>query len=107
MCYSSLFKWWLHLHYEQINSQGQFENKKFEYGKMQKLGFLFIMRPLKSFSPKLLNKILRYCTLGMCHKVCSNGGATFIIGEKIVKDNLNIANLMQTFENLLLQNYST
>ena len=40
-------------------------------------------------------------------KVCSNGGATYIIGEIIAKDNLNIKNLMQTFENLLLQNYST
>ena len=39
-------------------------------------------------------------------KVCSNGGATCIIGEIIAKDNLNIENLMQTFENLL-QNYST
>ena len=38
-------------------------------------------------------------------KVCSNGGATYIICKIIVKDNLNIANLMQTFENLLLQNY--
>ena len=37
-------------------------------------------------------------------KVCSNGGATYIIGEIIAKDNLNIENLMQTFENLLLQN---
>ena len=40
-------------------------------------------------------------------KVCSNGGATYIIGEIIAKDNLNIENLMQTFENLLLQNCST
>ena len=39
-------------------------------------------------------------------KVCSNGGATYIIGEKIAKDNLNTENLMQTFENLLLQNYT-
>ena len=39
--------------------------------------------------------------------VCSNGGATYIIGEIIAKDNLNIENLMQSFENLLLQNYST
>ena len=38
-------------------------------------------------------------------KVCSNGGATYIIGEIIAKDNLNIENLMQTFENFLLQNY--
>ena len=40
-------------------------------------------------------------------KVCSNGDATYIIGEIIAKDNLNIENLMQTFENLLLQNNST
>ena len=40
-------------------------------------------------------------------KVCSNGGATYIICEIIAKDNLNIENLMQTFKNLLLQNYST
>ena len=39
-------------------------------------------------------------------KVCSNGGAIYIIGEIIAKDNLNIENLMQTFENLILQNYS-
>ena len=29
-------------------------------------------------------------------KLCSNGGATFIIGEIITKDNLNIENLMET-----------
>ena len=28
-----------------------------------------------------------------------------LLAEMIAKDNLNIANLMQTFENLLLQNY--
>ena len=33
-------------------------------------------------------------------KFCSNGGATYTIGEIIAKDNLNIGNLMQTFENL-------
>ena len=38
-------------------------------------------------------------------KVCSNGGATYIIGEIIANYNLNIANLMQTFQNLLFQNY--
>ena len=38
-------------------------------------------------------------------KVCSNGGATDIICKIIAKDNLNIANLMQTFENLLFQNW--
>ena len=40
-------------------------------------------------------------------KVCSNGGTTYIIGEIIAKDNSNIENLMQTFENFLLQNYRT
>ena len=40
-------------------------------------------------------------------KVCSNGGTTYIIGEIIAKDNLNKENLMLTFENLPLQNYST
>ena len=40
-------------------------------------------------------------------KVCSNGGATYILGKIIAKDNLNIENLMQTFENLLLQNCAT
>ena len=35
-------------------------------------------------------------------KVCSNGGATYIIGEIIANDNLNIENFMQIFENLLL-----
>ena len=39
--------------------------------------------------------------------VCSNGAATYIIWEIIAKDNLNIENLMQTFENIILQNYST
>ena len=37
-------------------------------------------------------------------KVCSKGGAT-LWNEIIAKDNLNIENLMQTFGNLLLQNY--
>ena len=32
-------------------------------------------------------------------KVCSNGGTTYIIGEIIAKDNLNIENFLQ------LQNY--
>ena len=43
----------------------------------------------------------------MCNQVCPNGGSTYIIGKIIAKDNLNIENLMQSFENLLLQNYST
>ena len=40
---------------------------------------------------------------GASYYVCSNGGATYVIGEIIAKDNLNIENLMQTIENLLLQ----
>ena len=46
----------------------------------------------KSSSPKLLNKILRYCTNSPCECVIlvgSNGGATYIICEIIAKDNLN------------------
>ena len=39
--------------------------------------------------------------------VCSNGGPTFIICEIIAKNNLNKAIVMQTFENLILQNCST
>ena len=46
-------------------------------------------------------------SLGMCKKVCSDGGATYFIGELIAKDNLNIENLMQTIGNLFLQNCST
>ena len=46
------------------------------------------------------SRILRYCTQGvLVIKVCSNGAATYIIGEIIE----NIENLMQTFEYLLLQ----
>ena len=94
MCNQSLFKWWCHLHYWQNNSQRQFEHRKFD------------ANVWKSSPPKLLNKILRYyiryspwvCVI----KVCSNGGTTYLIGEIIAKDNLNIENLMQTFENLLL-----
>ena len=97
MCNQSLFKWCCHLHYWRNNSQRQFEHRKFD------------ANVWKSSSPKLLNKILRYlhtnspwvCVI----KVCSNGGATYIIGETLAKDNLNIENLMQTFENLLLQDY--
>ena len=37
----------------------------------------------------------------------SNGGATYIIGKIIAKDNLNIEKLMKNFKNLLLYKYST
>ena len=43
----------------------------------------------------------------MCNKSLFKWCATYIIDEIIAKDNLNIENLMQTFKNLLLQNYST
>ena len=33
-------------------------------------------------------------------KVCSNGGAAYINSKLIAEANLNIANVMQTFENL-------
>ena len=48
MCNQSLFKWWRHLHYLRNNSERQFEHRKFD------------ANLLKSSSPKLLNKILRY-----------------------------------------------
>ena len=55
------------------------------------------MQTLTIFFSKLLNKILRYCiqinSPWICViKICSNGGATYIICEVIAKDNLNIAN---------------
>ena len=58
---------------------------------------------LKPFFYRLLivGSSIKVCAI----KVCSNGGATYIICEIITKNTLNIANLMQTFENLLLQNY--
>ena len=61
---------------------------------MQKFGFC--LQDLKIFSE---TKFL--------FEVRSNGGATCIFVEIIAKDNLNIVNLMQTFENLLFQNYWT
>ena len=39
--------------------------------------------------------------------VCSNGGATYINSKLIAKANLNIAIVMQTCENLILQNCLT
>ena len=39
-------------------------------------------------------------------KICSNGGATYIIGKITAQNNLNMDNLKcKTFGNLLLQNY--
>ena len=83
--------------------------QNFENGKMQKL----FTRPLKiifskTTQQKFLDIAYKINSPWVCViKVCSNGGATFIICEIIAKDNLNIVNLMQTFENLLLQNFLT
>ena len=74
---------------------------------MQKFGFC-LQDLLKSSSPKLLDRILRYCTQTVFWYVllrCSNSGATYIMGKIIAKNNLNIVNLMQTFENPFPQNY--
>ena len=63
---------------------------------------------LQIYSTKFLDITYKINSPWVCViKVCSNGGATYIIGEIIAKDNVNIENLMQTFENLLLQNCST
>ena len=60
---------------------------------------------LQNYSIKFLD-IAHKQFLSMCHSCfCSNGGDTYIVGEIIAKYNFNLANLMQTFENLLLQNY--
>ena len=69
----------------------------FEYGKMEKIWFLFA-RPLKiiffqNCSTEFLDIALKSpwaCVI----KVCSNGAATYIILEKIARDNLNVSNLM-------------
>ena len=59
---------------------------------------------LQNYSTKFLD--ITYKSPWVCViRVCSNGGATYIISQIIAKDNLNIENLMQTFENFLLQNY--
>ena len=39
--------------------------------------------------------------------IWSNGGASFIFSKLIGKDTMKMKILMQIFENLLLQNYST
>ena len=60
---------------------------------------------LQNYIKKIL-KILHINRPWVCAiKDCSNGGPTYIICELIAKNNLNKANLMQTLENLLLQNY--
>ena len=68
-----------------------------------------VYKTLKNLSKTTLqnSQILYTNSPWVClNKVCSNGGTTYIISKIIVKDNLSIANLMQTIENLL-QNYIT
>ena len=77
--------------------------QNFENGKCKNL----VSGPLKIFFSKN-SQILHTNSPWVCViKVCSNGGFTYIISELKAKDNLNIANRMQIFENLLLQNFST
>ena len=52
----------------------------------------------------MYNKLFRESPWACVIKVCSNGGAPYIFGEIIAKNNLNTVNLLQTFENLLLLN---
>ena len=61
---------------------------------------------LQNYSTVFLDITYKW-SLGMCNQSLFKSGTTYIIGEIIAKDNFNIENLMQTFENLLLQNYST
>ena len=44
---------------------------------------------LQNYSTVFLDITHKY-SLCMCNKVCSNGGATYIIGQIIIKDNLNL-----------------
>ena len=90
----SLFKWWCHLQYWQNNSQRQFEHRKFDANLLK----IFFSKITQQNSYILHTNSPWVCVI----KVCSNGGATYIISEIIAKDNLNIENLMQTFKNLLL-----
>ena len=72
--------------------------QNFENGKMQKFGFCF-QDLKKSSSPKLLNIILRYCTLIVLGyvllKFVQVVAAPYIIGEILAENNLIIVNLMQ------------
>ena len=69
---------------------------------MQTLENLLLCNYLTEFLDIAL-KIVEACVI----KVCSNGSASYIILEITVKNNLNTANLMQAFQNLLLQKYLT
>ena len=62
---------------------------------------IFFSKTTQQNSSILYTNIPWVCVI----KICSNGGPIYIICEIIAKNNLNKANLMQTLENLLLQNY--
>ena len=66
--------------------------------------FLLTEAQPKIFYSKLLNRILRYCKQII---LCSNGGAAYMNSKLIAKANLNIANVMQIFGNLILQSCSS
>ena len=61
---------------------------------------------LQNYSTKFLDITHKY-SLGMCNNVSSNSGTTYIIDEIIAKENLSIANWMQSFENIFLKNCSS
>ena len=98
MCNQSLFKWWCHLHIGEIIAK---DNLNIENLMQTFENLLF-----QNYSTKFLDIKYKY-SLGMCNQCLFKWWCHLHIGEIIAKDNLNIENLMQTFENLLLQNYST
>ena len=69
---------------------------------------------IKSIFGAIVHHVPGLCLLGIrgapfiSHKIMAQKPNFYIFDfEIIAKDNLNIENLMQTFENLLLQNYPT
>ena len=80
MCYSNLFKWWCHLHCRQKNLN--IENL------MQTFENLLLQNYLTKFLDIAHTNSPWVCVM----KSGSIGGVTYIIGDIIAKDNLNIAN---------------
>ena len=77
---------------------------------MHNLGFclrLFQKSPSPKTTPKNSQILHTYSSWVCVIKVCSDLCSKYFIGEIIAKENSNIANLMEIFENFLLQNYST
>ena len=83
-----------------------FKNSVVIYNIFQILQQYFLQNLHKFFSKTAKTRIFYIAhSPSVCViKVCSNGGATYIIREIIAKVSLNTANLMQTFEHLLSQN---